>query len=707
MRVFFCNFLFLIMSPIRATAKASTDVVSHAFCESSVPAEDRRGKNTLEEVHTFAELKRDHRATLPDSFTVCSSMMTNSCPKSTWPTFFTMLDNDRRQFLAPILNTESMESILRIYFLEGATEQVNQKIPPLFPNQWIRSCTAVNTTSGQIHWVVEGTLVQTLRSEELANSKRRPMDLSKKIVLGAKSYARIWYALSQKVTNLNIFSTPLTIEKMKSMTGEESCVEEGDYLAWADMEWILHGQAKMETVDQEEPCKGEPYVNLFYTQFPSMEACMHHCENLGTRVPSVNTFQDWATLQHSLKMELYDKGLDTMNLWLPLEDRKKEGEWKDFHTGKVIQNSAMESYNLPWAGSGPDGGVAQNCAYLLDAETWGDVKCDSHFYACMCAHKPHSYLEFKGLCPNSAIDRYYKLSSNSMDSRKLELQGLKRTLITYDDEKQIWVINVTDSNVTGISRASQASFTLGKHNWTIRGDKGCNVGKSHVTELKMSGCSDDKFTCNDGQCVRMDLRCNQLPDCRDKSDERNCDILVLEDGYNKKVPPINSSELVSVFVSIDLMKIVDIDEDDYSIGIQFKISLRWRENRATYQNLKSRESLNALAKKDIENVWLPKVVYENTDQKVTTRLGEIGNGEWETKVVVVREEGNGTRSGLRTLDETMIFKGSLNSLIMSQTYTHTFQCVYELSAYPFDTQVVLVNNILMAVFHIFFFRYAP
>ena len=79
------------------------------------------------------------------------------------------------------------------------------------------------------------------------------------------------------------------------------------------------------------------------------------------------------------------------------------------------------------------------------------------------------------------------------------------------------------------------------------------------------------------------------------------------------------------------------------------------------------------------------MIYENTDQKETTRLGK--EWEWETKVVVKREEGNGSLSELSTLDETMIFNGSKNTLIMSQTYTHTFQCVYELSAYPFDTQV--------------------
>ena len=45
-----------------------TKVVNHAFCDSHIPEEDKMGKKTLEEVHTYAELKLDPRASLPDSF---------------------------------------------------------------------------------------------------------------------------------------------------------------------------------------------------------------------------------------------------------------------------------------------------------------------------------------------------------------------------------------------------------------------------------------------------------------------------------------------------------------------------------------------------------------------------------------------------------------------------------------------------------------
>ena len=42
--------------------------------------------------------------------------------------------------------------------------------------------------------------------------------------------------------------------------------------------------------------------------------------------------------------------------------------------------------------------------------------------------------------------------------------------------------------------------------------------------------------------------------------------------------------------------------------------------------------MNALTQEDIQRLWLPKVMYENTDQKEGTRLGD--KWEWETSVVV-------------------------------------------------------------------------
>ena len=100
------------------------------------------------------------------------------------------------------------------------------------------------------------------------------------------------------MTNRDIFSSALSTEKMKTLTSGGCCVEEGDYLAWGDMEWILHGQARKETIEKEETCEEKPLFDLYYTPFPAgMDSCMHHCQNLGTRTPSVATFEEWTKLQ--------------------------------------------------------------------------------------------------------------------------------------------------------------------------------------------------------------------------------------------------------------------------------------------------------------------------------------------------------------------------------------------------------------------------
>ena len=75
---------------------------------------------------------------------------------------------------------------------------------------------AINTTSGLIHWVAEGFLVLDIKSEEMRTSP--PRDLTEKIVLGASSYGGYWFAESIKVTNLNFFSSFLSIKKMEEMT---------------------------------------------------------------------------------------------------------------------------------------------------------------------------------------------------------------------------------------------------------------------------------------------------------------------------------------------------------------------------------------------------------------------------------------------------------------------------------------------------------
>ena len=242
----------------------------------------------------------------------------------------------------------------------------------------------------------------SMESDKLKESLNLPKNLSGKLILGAVFYTGKWYSVSNKVTNLNIFSSFLSVEDMKSITQGKNCAKKGDYLAWEEMEWIMHGKAKIETMKTNEPCEGRPFANLFHAPFPSWDSCMHLCENLGSRAPSVSTLEDWMILQTFLQKKIFESGLNNVEIWLPLTDKETVGVWKDYN-GSTIQN-----YTQPWIGGAPGKNEAENCARVVDENWWGDQKCAWHTYSCMCSFNPNSYLKLRGLCLSSPIDAIYK-----------------------------------------------------------------------------------------------------------------------------------------------------------------------------------------------------------------------------------------------------------------------------------------------------------
>ena len=69
--------------------------------------------------------------------------------------------------------------------------------------------------------------------------------------------------------------------------------------------------------------------------------------------------------------------------------------------------------------------------------------------------------------------------------------------------------------------------------------EGCNREQPYKMTVKLTGCAEDEFTCADGQCINITARCDQIVNCRDKSDEQGCQLIVLDSGYNLEVPPFS------------------------------------------------------------------------------------------------------------------------------------------------------------------------
>ena len=59
------------------------------------------------------------------------------------------------------------------------------------------------------------------------------------------------------------------------------------------------------------------------------------------------------------------------------------------------------------------------------------------------------------------------------------------------------------------------------------------------------------------------IRCDQTEDCKDGSDEKHCNVVVIDKSTylkDKYPPPIGDNERVLVNVSVVIEKILDIDQ---------------------------------------------------------------------------------------------------------------------------------------------------
>ena len=244
------------------------------------------------------------------------------------------------------------------------------------------------------------------------------------------------------------------------------------------MQWKLIGQSVIDTVDEKELCMRHPPINLYPAGYPSMQSCMQFCQKLGSRSPPVITLQQWTNLKIDLEGVNNKRG--PKNIWLTLNDEDTEGDWVDYFTHEVV------NFSLPWAFDEPNGGNTENCVALRPSiKMLLDYPCQDLNYphACICKRTPTPYLKLRGLCSKSVVkDVLFQPINDLKGFTRVTLVGF-RTLIDFDNIAMTWILTDAESNVTGLSMAPYKSFTLGKHNWTIKGDKGCG---RHGAEYTLS-----------------------------------------------------------------------------------------------------------------------------------------------------------------------------------------------------------------------------
>ena len=211
---------------------------------------------------------------------------------------------------------------------------------------------------------------------------------------------------------------------------------------------------------------------------------------------------------------------------------------------------------------------------------------------------------------------------------------------------------------------SKPGYPIGAFLWTTRGGEEVVLG--------LTTCGVGQFGCTDGQCVPLASRCDNKLDCPDGADEGTCEVVERPPSYMADLPPLSN-----LSISVTIVEIVDTKEEENTVTIRFRLTLKWKDDRLKFLNLRRSPITNVLTPKEVKQIWVPDVDFPNLLEMIKTD----GSG-----LVTVVREGDQLQNRSRGMVRDQVFLGSDHTLENKKHLTTKLTCNFALEQYPFDTQ---------------------
>ena len=317
----------------------------------------------------------------------------------------------------------------------------------------------------------------------------------------------------------------------------------------------------------------------------------------------------------------------------------------------------------------------------------------------ICSFNKQPVLYLKGFCKNSHINWVFYPSNNG--SWQVAYEGYRYTRINMRNGSWVMTNRIPSGVVYDLPsfKGSFNEYPIGRHEWTFDDNRECK-DSSEAQNVTLSACQlEDEFTCGNGLCIPIEMRCDNHNDCEDNSDEYSCLSIQLPTSYDKYKPPLIENKfgkkaLLEIRkIHIDVLSINQVMLEVHKIDVSFRLTFEWIDNRITYFNNENDEatSLVALPLNSLKNIWNPERIlcHKHAD------IGSVFEDQL-SKEFYVNITNHANIIDPEQSFENIFYAGKHGQLSLSYSSTGVYHCSYDIFRFPFGMQRCTIRLSLKA-----------